>query len=76
MDSIAPVTAPWLSSIPARLYVQSHIKQIRTTAPRDMKAAKELRAKGKALAKSQRSRLRKANVVSKDASTGSYNIPR
>lgn len=76
MDSIAPVTAPWLSSIPARLYVQSHIKQIRTTAPRDMKAAKESRAKGKALSKSQRLRLRKADVVSKDTSTGTHNIPR
>jgi len=39
-----------------------------------MKAAKELRAKGKALAKSQRSRLRKTNVVSKDASTGTHDI--
>ncbi|KAL9716478.1 RNase P and RNase MRP subunit [Leucoagaricus gongylophorus] len=75
-DSIAPVTAPWLTSTPARLYVQSHIKQIRTTAPRDMKAAKESRAKWRAVAKSRRSKLRKADAITKDASTGAHSISR
>ncbi|KXN88788.1 hypothetical protein AN958_06657 [Leucoagaricus sp. SymC.cos] len=54
LDSLETVTAPWLSSNPAGTYIQTHIKQLRTTTPRDMKAAKEARVKGRATAKALR----------------------
>jgi ribonuclease P/MRP protein subunit POP3 len=52
LDSIPTLAAPWLSS-PAQQQqlIPTHIKQVRTSAPKDMKAAKERRAEGKALAK-------------------------
>ncbi|GJE99639.1 hypothetical protein PsYK624_159100 [Phanerochaete sordida] len=50
LESIPVVTAPWLCPTPAARaeLVPTHIKQLKTTAPKDMRAAKELRAKGRA----------------------------
>lgn len=42
--------------------VPTHIKQLRTTAPKDMRAAKELRAKGRAEAKAKRKAPREKGV--------------
>lgn len=65
MDSVPTVIAPWIiASTPSIMskqkmptnyqFVPTHIKQLRTTAPKDMKAAKELRAKGRSEAKLKR----------------------
>jgi hypothetical protein len=51
--------------LPAGAYIQTHIKQVQTTAPRDMKAAKEARVRGKADAKARRSQKREAAVSAK-----------
>ncbi|KAJ7070873.1 hypothetical protein C8F01DRAFT_1108169 [Mycena amicta] len=57
MQEVDVITAPWLSSnlsYPApvqRQLVPTHVKQTRTTAPKDMKMAKLLRAQGKNAAK-------------------------
>ena len=57
LDKVPIVTAPWLSQADTKhTFIPTHIKQLRTTAPRDMKAAKEKRSKEKAEAK-QRKRL-------------------
>ncbi|KAF7784100.1 hypothetical protein Agabi119p4_265 [Agaricus bisporus var. burnettii] len=54
-NAVPIVTAPWLSSHPARTFVQTHIKQLRTTAPKDMKAAKTARLLARSAAKARRS---------------------
>ncbi|KAF9654187.1 hypothetical protein BDM02DRAFT_3074706, partial [Thelephora ganbajun] len=61
LDSVPVLRASWLSqpehtsnSNPGKLgafLVPTHIKQLRTTVPKDMKAAKEQRTKGRAEAK-------------------------
>jgi ribonuclease P/MRP protein subunit POP3 len=58
---VPALTAPWLVPSPPtggllsqRRYALTHVKQLRTTAPKDMKAAKESRIKGKAEAKLRR----------------------
>ncbi|KAI0045195.1 hypothetical protein FA95DRAFT_1596938 [Auriscalpium vulgare] len=48
-------------SMPGTYMEPTHIKQLRTTAPKDMKAAKELRAAGKAAAKG-RKKLKRAGL--------------
>ncbi|KAI1789751.1 hypothetical protein LXA43DRAFT_1019482 [Ganoderma leucocontextum] len=57
LQKIPLLSAPWLSSAatrtPARL-VPTHIKQLRTSAPKDMKAAKEKRSKERTAAKERR----------------------
>ena len=40
--------------------IPTHIKQLRTTAPKDMKAAKEQRTKGRAEAKRRKKELKVA----------------
>lgn len=67
LGSVPVLRAAWLSqpehasgTNPGRLLVPTHIKQLRTTVPVDMKAAKEQRAKGKAEAK-LRKKERKAS---------------
>ncbi|KAJ7207401.1 hypothetical protein B0H12DRAFT_1034483 [Mycena haematopus] len=60
LDSVPSVTAPWLTSLAAsatpvrQQLIPTHVKQMRTTAPKDMKMAKLLRAEGKAAAKSRK----------------------
>ncbi|KAJ6621191.1 hypothetical protein B0H10DRAFT_2019173 [Mycena sp. CBHHK59/15] len=60
VDSVPTLTAPWLTSLAPsakptqQRLIPTHVKQLRTTAPKDMKAAKELRAEGKAAAKARK----------------------
>ncbi|KAF7339330.1 Ribonucleases p mrp protein subunit pop3 kDa subunit [Mycena sanguinolenta] len=60
LDSIPTITAPWLTSLAAsatpvlQQLIPTHVKQLRTTAPKDMKMAKLLRAEGKAAAKAKK----------------------
>lgn len=51
LDVIPDLIAPWLSSIELHQLVPTHIKQLRTTAPRDMRAAKEKRTRARKEAK-------------------------
>jgi len=54
LQSVPTLTAPWLLHTPktsikqAKDLVPTHIKQVRTSAPKDMKAVKGQRAKGRA----------------------------
>jgi ribonuclease P/MRP protein subunit POP3 len=55
LDKVPVLTAPWLSQIEtSRSLVPTHVKLLKTTAPKDMKAAKELRREGRAKAKERR----------------------
>jgi ribonuclease P/MRP protein subunit POP3 len=58
LESVPTVTAPWLTSLAASAapveLIPTHVKQLRTTAPKDMKMAKRLRAEGKAAAKARK----------------------
>ncbi|KAJ4485819.1 hypothetical protein J3R30DRAFT_3442152 [Lentinula aciculospora] len=61
VTSVPILTASWLSTKVAvaelkrsTLIIPTHIKQLRTTAPRDMKATKEQRAAGRAAAKQKK----------------------
>ena len=57
-ESIPILSAPWLSKVrQSRDLIPTHVKQVKTSAPRDMKAAKEKRKKGRVLAK-QRKRIK------------------
>jgi len=46
-EQVSTLSASWLSK-PAPSLIATHIKQIRTTAPKDMKAAKMVRTQEKA----------------------------
>ncbi|KAJ7293740.1 hypothetical protein C8J57DRAFT_1269865 [Mycena rebaudengoi] len=71
LEAVPTLTAPWLTSLAPSAkpvkhqLVSTHVKQLRTTAPKDMKAAKELRATGKAAAKARKksSKLKKTSTV-------------
>jgi ribonuclease P/MRP protein subunit POP3 len=52
-EQVSTLSASWLSKPPPSL-VATHIKHIRTTAPKDMKAAKILRTQEKAAAKEKK----------------------
>ncbi|KAI0830568.1 hypothetical protein BC628DRAFT_1354592 [Trametes gibbosa] len=57
LQSVPLLVAPWLESYPSSgstPLVATHIKQLRTTAPKDMKAAKDKRARERAAAKERR----------------------
>ncbi|KAJ7751328.1 hypothetical protein DFH07DRAFT_534169 [Mycena maculata] len=60
LDSVPTLTAPWLTSLaPSAKPVQqslipTHVKQLRTTAPKDMKVAKQIKAEGKAAARARK----------------------
>ncbi|VDC01947.1 unnamed protein product [Peniophora sp. CBMAI 1063] len=54
IDDLPPLHAPWLVPLQSRRLEPTHIKQLRTTAPKDMKKAKELRAHGRAEAKKRK----------------------
>ncbi|KAF9786661.1 hypothetical protein BJ322DRAFT_1051218 [Thelephora terrestris] len=70
LDSVPVLRASWLSqpeatsnSSPDRLgalLVPTHIKQLRTTVPKDLKASKEQRTKGRAEAKRRKKELKAA----------------
>ncbi|KAF9074824.1 hypothetical protein BDP27DRAFT_1257990 [Rhodocollybia butyracea] len=67
------LTASWLSTqvtiaeLKRTSIVPTHIKQLRTTAPKDMKAAKEQRATGRAMAKEKRKNAKLVPQVAKPA---------
>ncbi|PFH49686.1 hypothetical protein AMATHDRAFT_147193 [Amanita thiersii Skay4041] len=51
-EAIPVLTAPWLSRVSmGRGLIPTHVKQVHTTVPRDMKAAREQKLKEKALKK-------------------------
>lgn len=52
LSAVATLNATWLASAaPYHRLVPTHIKQLQTSAPKDMKVEKERRKEGKALAK-------------------------
>jgi ribonuclease P/MRP protein subunit POP3 len=52
LDSVPTLTATWLAApITRPIFVPTHIKQIKTFAPKDMRAEKERRKEEKALAR-------------------------
>ncbi|CAA7265903.1 unnamed protein product [Cyclocybe aegerita] len=52
LDRIPVLSAQWLSRAdPSRSLFATHVKQLRTTAPKDMKVSKELRNQGRERAK-------------------------
>lgn len=60
LDTIPTLAAPWLSNAAQhQQLIPTHIKQVRTSAPKDMKAAKEQRVAGKASAKQRRQTIPK-----------------
>ncbi|KIK70694.1 hypothetical protein GYMLUDRAFT_65907 [Collybiopsis luxurians FD-317 M1] len=70
LASVPTLTAAWLSTEVAIAelrrstpIIPTHIKQLRTTAPKDMKAAKERRAAGRAAAKEKKKEEAKATVA-------------
>lgn len=75
LDSVPVLRASWLSqpehtsnSNPdelGTLLVPTHIKQLRTTVPKDMKASKEQRTKGRAEAKRRKKELKAAKTKTK-----------
>ncbi|KAJ7619190.1 hypothetical protein DFH06DRAFT_1235586 [Mycena polygramma] len=60
LDAVPTLTAQWLTSPAASAapskpqLIPTHVKQLRTTAPKDMKMAKILRAEGKAAARDRK----------------------
>jgi ribonuclease P/MRP protein subunit POP3 len=61
LNSVPVLAAPWLcpaSKIP-RTLVPTHIKQLKTNTPKDMRAAKEMRMRSKVAAKEKGSRVAK-----------------
>ncbi|KDR85470.1 hypothetical protein GALMADRAFT_234358 [Galerina marginata CBS 339.88] len=55
LEQVPTITASWLSTTKAMpALVTTHVKHLRTTAPKDMKAAKELRNQGKSDAKKRK----------------------
>ncbi|KAL0573958.1 RNase P and RNase MRP subunit [Marasmius crinis-equi] len=67
-DNIPIVSAPWLApplSNQQKQLVPTHIKQLRTTAPKDMKVAKEQRAAGRKEAKERKKQEKTAQKVAK-----------
>jgi len=58
--------ASWMTSIRGVALEPSHVKQLLTTAPKDMRAARERRAKGRAAAKEKR---RASRQLHRDAGT-------
>ncbi|KAL6309211.1 hypothetical protein BKA93DRAFT_822016 [Sparassis latifolia] len=50
--------------------IPTHIKMLRTTAPKDMKAAKEERARGRAAAKKRRKALKEKGAIPKKVVVG------
>ncbi|KIK30218.1 hypothetical protein PISMIDRAFT_671361 [Pisolithus microcarpus 441] len=69
LDSVPDLVAPWLSSpeTSQQQFIPTHIKQLRTSIPKDIKAAKEqrLRARKEAKSKTQPSQLplRKSRLI-------------
>lgn len=55
LEPVTALTVPWLAhSEPTQSLLPAHIKQVRTSAPKDMKVIKDARAREKAAAKQRR----------------------
>ncbi|KAI0673392.1 hypothetical protein C8Q78DRAFT_1017003 [Trametes maxima] len=57
LQNLPLLSAPWLNPVSCDqsvAFIPTHIKQLRTTTPKDMKSAKEGRARQRAAAKTQR----------------------
>ena len=54
INALPPLLAPWLFPLESRRLEPTHIKQLRTSAPKDMKQAKEARVRGRAKAKERK----------------------
>ncbi|KAG0692641.1 hypothetical protein DFH29DRAFT_475252 [Suillus ampliporus] len=67
LQSVPVISAPWLvppvQPNPPKYLIPTHIKQLRTTAPKDMKAAKEQRTKARAAAKKDSAKPRPKKPV-------------
>lgn len=62
LEPIPVLAAPWLSNpTPLPTLIPTHIKQIRTTAPKDMKAAKEARNRERAEVKKAKKAKKRVN---------------
>ncbi|KAG7088408.1 hypothetical protein E1B28_012405 [Marasmius oreades] len=61
-EKIPVITAPWLVPLQPQQIIPTHIKQVRTTAPKDMKVAKEQRAAGRKAAKAKK-KAKKTDVA-------------
>ena len=69
LDSVTILRAPWLLPV-ANFHnglIPTHIKQLKTTAPKDMKAAKERRSHNRAVAKARRKELAVSKAAEKAA---------
>ncbi|KAJ7161414.1 hypothetical protein C8R43DRAFT_992799 [Mycena crocata] len=75
LDSVPILTAPWLTSLAAsatpvqQQLIPTHVKQLRTTAPKDMKMAKQIRAEGKAAARARKKSKPKRTAATTAAET-------
>ena len=65
LDSVPVLTASWLRSGPGveQALIPTHIKQLKTTAPKDMRAAKELRARRRAAAKQRKEKVTQRETI-------------
>ena len=65
LDSVPTLTASWLTpQASTERFIPTNIKQVRTSAPVDMKAAKERRVEGKQAAKQRKKdRARRSAVI-------------
>jgi len=61
--------ASWMASSHGVALEPSHVKQLLTTAPKDIKAAKGMRAKGRAAAKERRKTARTSLLLHRDSET-------
>ncbi|KAG6817941.1 hypothetical protein H0H87_012409 [Tephrocybe sp. NHM501043] len=61
MGVIPTLSAAWLSSVPIDKFVPTHIKQVRTSAPKDLKGEKQRRKEEKTMKKDKR-KLSKNNI--------------
>jgi len=70
LAAVPDLPASWMASVRGVALEPSHVKQLLTTAPKDMKVAKERRTKGRAAAKERNkttSRLRHRDAAALDA---------
>lgn len=63
LDSVPVLTAPWLRPGVKQALIPPHIKQLKTTAPKDMRAAKEVRTKRRAAAKQRKGRTTQRETI-------------
>ncbi|KAJ7040444.1 hypothetical protein C8F04DRAFT_256567 [Mycena alexandri] len=75
LESVPTLTASWLTSLAAsatpgqQQLIPTYVKQLRTTAPKDMKMAKVLRAEGKAAARARKTSSKEAKMQKKTTVT-------